>query len=149
MSYVESSINIKASKEDVYELAKDMEKFPEFMQDVKEVKLIKREKNKTVTEWVTDLDGIPINWIEEEDFDEEICLIKYKLIEGDLDKFEGVWKFEKIPEGTKVTLTVDFDLGMPNLEELLGPVSELKVRENSQMMLEGMKNKMEKSRGAN
>jgi len=143
--YVESFINIKALKEEIYKVTKDMEKFPEFMRDVKEVNLIKKEEDKTVTEWITDIDDIMISWTEEENFDDEKCLIKYKLIEGDLDKFEGEWRFEDAPNGTKVTLTVDFDFGMPSMEELLGPVLELKVRENSEMMLEGMKKKMESS----
>ncbi|MDO8885990.1 SRPBCC family protein [Candidatus Oleimmundimicrobium sp.] len=146
MPCVKSSIEIKAPKKDVYKLAKNMESFPSFMRDVKEVKVVKEEKNKTVTEWATEIDDIALNWTEEEWFDDENCLIKYKLIEGDLDKFEGEWKFEEIPEGTRLVLTVDFDFGMPNMEDLIGPVLELKVKENSEMMLEGMKKKMEGSR---
>ncbi|MDI6800107.1 MAG: aromatase/cyclase [Actinomycetota bacterium] len=143
MPYVETSIEIGAGKKDVYELASDMEKFPDFMPDVNEVRLIKKEANRTVTAWETEVDGIPISWTEEEIFDDETPKITYKLLEGDLDKFEGEWRFEETPGGTKVTMTVDFDFGMPNLEELLGPVLEMKVKENSEMMLSGIKTKME------
>lgn len=146
MPYVETSIEIGAGKQDVYKLASDMEKFPEFMPDVNEVKLIKREGNRSVTAWETEVDGIPISWTEEEIFEDSVPKITYKLLEGDLDKFEGEWRFEETPVGTKVTMTVDFDFGMPNLEDLLGPVLEMKVKENSEMMLKGIKDKMEAGR---
>ncbi len=143
MPYVETSIEISADKKGVYELACDMEKFPEFMPDVNQVKTLKRETGKTVTAWETEVDGIPISWTEEEIFDDAAPKITYRLLEGDLDKFEGEWRFEDIAGGTKVTMTVDFDFGMPNLEDLLGPVLEMKVKENSEMMLTGIKTKME------
>ena len=46
--------------------------------------------------------------------------IAYRLIEGDLDKFEGEWNFERTAEGTRVTLTVDgrrFDEGFPGVSK--------------------------------
>ena len=143
MPYVESSISIQGKREDVYELAKDMEQFPQYMPDVASVKVVERVDNSTVTEWETLVEEIPICWKEVDEFNDSELKIKYRLIEGDLDKFEGIWKFENTDEGTKVTLTVDFDFGMPTLAELIGPVLEMKVRENSMMMLEAMKKKIE------
>jgi len=143
MSYVESSVNIQGKIEDVYTLAKNMERYSEYMPDVKEVKVVKRSDNSTVTEWETLVEDIPICWKEMDEFDDKNLRIKYKLIEGDLDKFEGEWIFENVGNETKVTLTVDFDFGMPTLADLIGPVLEMKVRENSMMMLEAMKKKVE------
>ncbi|MFC1629243.1 SRPBCC family protein, partial [Gemmatimonadota bacterium] len=62
---------------------------------------------------------------------------------GDLDSFEGEWTFTPVEEGTDVVLTVHFDFGLPNMEELIGPTLELKVRENSEMMLEALKGHFE------
>lgn len=143
MPYVERSIIIQGAIEDVYELAKDMERYPEFMPDVESVKVIKREPNLTVTEWETSVDGTPIMWTEQDIFDDKSFTIEYQLIEGDLDKFEGIWKFENTPDGTRVTLTVDYDFGIPELTNLIGPTLAEKVGENSEMMLQGMKNRIE------
>ncbi|MFN8612384.1 MAG: aromatase/cyclase [Vulcanimicrobiota bacterium] len=143
MAYVERSILIEGPIERVYELAKDMEAYPEFMPDVESVKVITREPQRTVTEWETSVDGTPILWTEEDRFDDENFVIDYQLIEGDLDKFEGQWRFERCPEGTRVTLTVDYDFGIPELTNLIGPTLEQKVGENSEMMLEGMKRRIE------
>ena len=143
MPYVERTIVIQGPIEAVYELARDMEAYPEFMPDVESVKVIRREPNLTVTEWETSVDGTPIFWTEQDIFDDQNYTIEYQLIEGDLDKFEGVWKFEKTSEGTKVTLTVDYDFGIPELTNLIGPTLQEKVGENSDMMLQGMKQRIE------
>lgn len=143
MSYVESSIVIKGKKKDIYQLAKDMEKYPEYMPDVESVEVIQNDGDATVTDWVTSVEGTPICWKERDQFDDENMRISYRLIEGDLDKFEGEWIFTETNDGTRVTLTVDFDFGMPTLAELLGPILEEKVKENSKMMLRAMKEKVE------
>ncbi|MBI2252863.1 MAG: SRPBCC family protein [Armatimonadetes bacterium] len=143
MPYVKKSLLIKGKSQDIYELTKKMEEYPKFMRDVESVKVLERKNNSTITEWITNVDGTPIIWKELDNFDDENKIIKYKLIEGDLDKFEGEWTFEENQEGTLVSLGVDFDFGIPSLTELIGPTLKLKVEENSQMMLEGLKQKIE------
>lgn len=143
MPYVECSIQIKGNPDAIYALAKDMESFPAYMPDVESVKVLETRANMTVTEWVTNVEGTPIIWTEEDHFDDGGRVITYKLIEGDLDKFEGAWTFVAADGGTLVTLGVDFDFGIPSLTELIGPTLEIKVRENSEMMLTAMKERVE------
>jgi coenzyme Q-binding protein COQ10 len=144
MPYVQTEIVIKGEPEEIFNFARDMEKFPEYMRDVEEVNVLERNNGNTITEWVTNIDGTPLIWTEEDNFDEENLVITYKMIEGDLDKFEGEWKFTPDSNGgCKVTLGVDYDFGMPSLTDLIGPTLKEKVRENSEMMLEGMKKKIE------
>jgi coenzyme Q-binding protein COQ10 len=145
LAYVERDILIEGPIEAVYALARDMEGYPAFMPDVESVKVISKSGPETVTEWETSVDGTPILWTEKDFFDDENYTITYQLIEGDLDKFEGMWKFESTPKGTRVTLTVDYDFGIPELTNLIGPTLAQKVGENSQMMLEGMKRRIESS----
>ena len=143
MGYVERNILINGPIEAVYELAKDMEGYPDFMPDVESVKVVSREGNTTITEWETSVDGTPILWTERDVFDDRDFTIAYQLIEGDLDKFEGLWRFHPREEGTEVVLTVDYDFGIPELTNLIGPTLEQKVGENSEMMLKGMKSRIE------
>lgn len=144
MPYIETSIIIKGDIDKIYNLAKNMEEYPKFMPDVETVKILERGENKTITEWITNVEGTPITWKEEDIFDNPNKIISYRLIEGDLDKFEGAWKFSKTQDGVRVTLGVDYDFGIPSLTELIGPTLEIKVKENSQMMLSGLKNMIEK-----
>jgi len=143
MPYVETTIEIKAPAKKIYELAKDMERYPDFMPDVETVKILERKGNETVTRWKTLVEEAPIEWTEIDIFDDEKTRIDYRLIEGDLDKFEGAWTFTENNGLTKVVLGVDYDFGVPTLAELIGPILQKKVEENSQMMLRALKERCE------
>ena len=143
MPYVESRIAIDAPARRVYELAKDQERFPEFMPDVETVKVLERSETSVISRWKTLVEEAPIEWTEEDRFDDAALRIDYQLLEGDLDKFEGAWTFEHRDGLTHVVLGVDYDFGVPTLAELIGPTLERKVRENSEMMLAALKRQAE------
>jgi ribosome-associated toxin RatA of RatAB toxin-antitoxin module len=145
MPYVESTIVIDAPAQRVYELAKDQEHFPQFMPDVETVTILQRRPDGVISRWKTLVEEAPIEWTEDDRFDDAALRIDYKLIEGDLDKFEGAWTFENRDGRTQVVLGVDFDFGVPTLAELIGPTLERKVRENSEMMLAALKRQAEAS----
>lgn len=143
MPHVETSILVKGPAEAVYALAKNMEGYPEFMKDVVSVRVIERDENTTLTEWVTKLEGRTLQWKEKDMFDDADKHIRYQQTEGDLKQFEGDWFFIETPKGTKVTLTVDFEFGIPMIAALLHPIAKIKVRENCEMMLKAIKQKVE------
>lgn len=143
MPHVEVSKVIRGPRHAVYDLVSDMERFPEFMKDVISVKVLERDGNTTITEWLTRLEGRRLRWKERDVFDEENHHIAYRQTEGDLKQFEGEWILEDVPEGTKVTLTCDFDLGIPMFSALLHPVARIKVKENVQNMLEAVREQVE------
>jgi len=143
MPYVETSIVIAAPARVVYELAKEQERFPQFMPDVETVTVLERHPDHILTRWKTLVEDAPIEWIEEDRFDDEAMRIDYKLLEGDLDKFEGAWTFDESDGMTHVKLGVEYDFGVPTLAELIGPILHKKVEENSLMMLRALKEKSE------
>ncbi len=144
MPYVETTIAIAAPARAVYELAKDQERFPQFMPDVETVSVVERHADHWITRWKTLVEEAPIEWTEEDRFNDDALRIDYKLLEGDLDKFEGAWTFEERDGLTHVLLGVDYDFGVPTLAELIGPTLEKKVKENSEMMLAALKREAEK-----
>jgi coenzyme Q-binding protein COQ10 len=143
MPYVETSIAIAAPARVVYELAKEQERFPQFMPDVETVVIMERRSDCVISRWKTLVEEAPIEWTEEDTFDDEALRIDYKLLEGDLDKFEGAWTFDERDGMTHVVLGVDYDFGVPTLAELIGPTLQRKVRENSEMMLAALKKQAE------
>lgn len=145
MPFVESFIEIAAPARKVYELAKEQERFPEFMPDVESVTVLERHADHILTKWKTLVEEAPIEWIEIDRFDDENARIDYQLTEGDLDKFEGSWTFTETDGVTKVALSVDYDFGVPVLAELIGPTLQRKVQENSEMMLAALKTEAEKA----
>jgi ribosome-associated toxin RatA of RatAB toxin-antitoxin module len=145
MPYVETSIAIAAPARVVYQLAKEQDRFPQFMPDVETVVILERHPDRAISRWKTLVEEAPIEWTEEDRFDDEALRIDYKLLEGDLDKFEGAWTFEERDGTTHVVLGVEYDFGVPTLAELIGPTLERKVRENSEMMLAALKSEAERS----
>jgi ribosome-associated toxin RatA of RatAB toxin-antitoxin module len=143
MPFVECSIDIAAPAPVVYELAKEQERFPEFMPDVETVVVLERHPDHVVTRWKTLVEDAPIEWTEDDRFDDAGLRIDYALIEGDLDTFEGAWTFEQRGGVTRVVLSVEYDFGVPTLAELIGPTLEKKVRENAEMMLAALKREAE------
>jgi ribosome-associated toxin RatA of RatAB toxin-antitoxin module len=145
MPYVEATIAVNASASAVYELAKEQDRFPEFMPDVETVTVLERHPDRVLTKWKTLVEEAPIEWIEEDRFNDDALRIEYKLLEGDLDTFEGAWTFDEVAGVTTVKLTVEYDFGVPTLAELIGPTLQKKVRENSEMMLAALKREAEKA----
>ncbi len=143
MPFVESTIVVRAPARSVYELAKDQERFPEFMPDVELVTVMERDGERIISRWKTLVEEAPIEWIEEDRFDDARLRVDYKLLEGDLDTFEGSWTFDERDGETHVRLAVTYDFGVPTLAELIGPTLHKKVQENSEMMLAALKRKAE------
>jgi len=141
--FIQAEIVVDAPVRDVYELAKDQERFPEFMPDVETVRVLERRPDSILTRWKTLVEDAPIEWTEEDRFDDAATRIDYKLLEGDLEKFEGAWTFEERDGATFVKLGIEYDFGVPTLAELIGPTLAKKVRENADMMLAGLKKEAE------
>lgn len=134
---------VPGAPESAYALAKDMESYPEFMKDVVSLRVVRREGNVQWSEWVGRLQGKHLRWVEEDTFDDAAMTISYRQTEGDLKKFEGKWQF--VPEpggGTRVSLSVDFDLGVPMFAGLLHPVAGAVIRKNCEAMLSGLSERL-------
>jgi ribosome-associated toxin RatA of RatAB toxin-antitoxin module len=115
------------------------------MPDVELVTVLERAGDRVVSRWKTLVEDAPIEWIEEDVFDDAALRVDYKLLEGDLERFEGAWTFDERDGATLVTLGVDYDFGVPTLAELIGPTLHKKVEENSEMMLAALKREAEAS----
>jgi ribosome-associated toxin RatA of RatAB toxin-antitoxin module len=146
MPQVESFINIQGSRDFAYAMAKEMEKYPQYMESVQEVRILTTDplENSTITQWVTNVDGRLIRWTEKDVFDDEAKTISYRQISGDLKKFEGEWRFQSVDGGTRVTLTVAFEFGIPMLAGLLNPILKKKTQANCDAMLLAIKEQVEK-----
>lgn len=143
MPYVEVSLPVSCSKESIYPILKDMERYPDFMRDLVSVEVVERKENTTVTRWISNVDGRVIKWTELDTFDDANMHIAYEQIEGDLKRFSGEWILQETADGTEIKLTVDFEFGIPMIAGLLNPILKKKVRENSMNMLQAIKHKLE------
>lgn len=143
MARVEASTVIHAPIDVVYSRAKDVESFPEFMPDLISVRILERRGVNTVSEWVGNVEGRRIRWVEEDEWDDTQKICRFRQREGDFDRYEGVWTFEEAPEGTKTTISVDFELDIPIIGALLSTLLRTKMRENVERMLQALKGELE------
>ena len=144
MPYVESKITINGDGNKIYEIIKDMASYPNFMKDLVSVEIRERGEDYTISHWVTNADGRKIVWTERDTFYPEDLKITYVQTEGDLKKMEGAWTIVEQADGCEVTLAVDFEFGIPMIAGLLNPILKKKVRENSENMLNSIKEQIEK-----
>ncbi len=144
MPYVESKIKINGTGKRIYDIVKDMAAYPKFMKDLVSVEILERGGDYTVSHWVSNVDGRKIVWTERDTFYPEELKITYSQTDGDLKKMEGEWTI--VPDGgcCEVTLSVDFEFGIPMIAGLLNPILKKKVRENSENMLISIKEQIEK-----
>lgn len=143
MPYVEVSKVVKANRAQILPIIKRMEDYPLFMADLKSVTVLERGDNFTITQWVSNVDGRVIEWTERDTFYDDEWRIHYQQTAGDLKKMEGEWLLSEVEEGTKITLTVDFEFGIPMIAGLLNPILKMKVSDNSENMLAAVKAKIE------
>ena len=144
MPVIEVSKFIKQDRRNIFELFKNMQEFPNFMREVKNIKVTKtKENNKLITEWNIEIDGAPMRWKEQDIFDDEQMTLKFISIKGDFKEYSGEWKLEQFSKGTLLKLLVKIDWGMPAFEKFVGPTLEKIARRLLKSMLNAIKKRME------
>jgi ribosome-associated toxin RatA of RatAB toxin-antitoxin module len=119
---------------DVWRVVSDFEQFPALMPNVLGVEVIGQDGDATVTTWRVVLEGTEMTWDERDVFVPHER-ITFEQVDGDLDVFRGEWTLAERPGGVLVTLTVEFDLGIPSLATVLNPVGVKAIENNSREML--------------
>ncbi len=143
MARVEASTEIRAPLDQVYQLAKDVEAFPQFMPDLQSVRVLDRRNNETVTEWVGLVQGRKVRWVEEDQWEDAQHVCRFRQREGDFTKYEGTWSFAATNGGTRTSLAVEFELDLPLAGPLVSNLLKVLVRKNLESMLAGLKQKLE------
>jgi len=143
VAHVTASTIIKAPLPEVFRVAKDVERFPQFMPDVRSIRILERSGPRLTVEWVGVMQGRKIRWVEEEAWDDAAHRSAFRLVEGDFSKFEGTWTFEAVPEGTSTTLALDYEMELPLAGALLATLLKVLVRKNLESMLASLKSELE------
>ncbi len=145
MPRVESSIVINGPIERVYECAKDVERFPEFMQDVKDVKIIERDGSRVISEWSAYIPDfmMTVKWTEEDLWDDVARKCDFSLIKGDYAAYSGNWTFTTVDGTTRFDSVVDYEYDVPLIGALIKGLVFKKVQENVEQILQSVKAKVE------
>lgn len=137
MPTVTVDLMISAPAHAVWAQVKDVEAYPQFMENVRSVAIIDHADGATrTTRWSTLLKGSVLEWTEVEVIDDASLRIEFQQLDGDLDLFEGHWQLTaSSATKTRVELAVAFEIGIPLLADMLNPVAARALKGNSEAML--------------
>jgi len=144
MPRIEVSANIRGTAIDVYNTIKNMESFPNFIRDIKSLRIIKKLPDKIISTWEIEIEGAPVKWKEEDIFDDKKLELSFNALEGDYKEYRGRWKIIPMHDYTKVVIQADFDWGIPVLEKYVERALKKRARLALSGMLQAIKNKVEK-----
>ncbi len=145
MPTVETTVWINAPLEKVYAIAKDSERYPEFMKEVQSLTVVEREAGRVVSDWVGVVPtfGLKVRWRQEELWDDAAHASAFRQLSGDYDKLEGTWKFREENGGTRFDQFVDYEYNVPTLGPLVKKVIHKIVQNNLESVNEGFKQRAE------
>ena len=98
MPLVEVAEVIPAPVQRVWDVVNDVESYPRLMEHVQSLQVLERGPAYRLTEWVCDLKGCVMRWVEREEFDRDTYRVEYHQLEGDLAAFEGFWQLEPLSD---------------------------------------------------
>ncbi|ARZ72340.1 SRPBCC family protein [Streptomyces sp. HU2014] len=144
MPHVEVKLPIKAPAADAWKAVTRLEDYAAYMENVESVTVLGETAAGTRTsEWSVLLKGSVLEWVEEDELDEDKRVMTFTQVSGDLDEFKGYWQVEDRGDGTAVVVfSVDFEIGIPLLADMLNPVATRALRENSEHMLSAIERRI-------
>jgi ribosome-associated toxin RatA of RatAB toxin-antitoxin module len=165
MPTVESAILIQADVEHVYAIAREVERFPDFMPDVRSVRVLEcsEEGRRTVVEWVGLIPEFKqtVKWVEEDLWGDAEHTCHFRLVRGDFKEYSGLWRFTAAdgsegpgrgcadalgvptPPVTRFESRVSYEYDIPLIGPLIKGVIRKKMQENVDHLLQAIKARAE------
>src|SRR4051794_12383729 len=140
MPEVALELDIQAPAAKVWQVVTDIERYPDLMDSVRWVKIVDGvDPRARRSAWSVLLKGSILEWEELERLDPDAMVMEFHQVAGDMETFDGEWRVTALDTGhTNVTLHITFEIGIPLLADMLNPVAERSLRDNSREMLLGI-----------
>ncbi len=129
---------LRADPRKAFDVVYDVEHFPSFMPNVTAARVISSDGDRKTVEWDMLIDGAPLNWTEDILYDRDLLTADFKALDGAFSHFDGTWRVWAGANGTELEVSVFYDLGLPEIEDIIGPVLEERMRQNLDAMLESI-----------
>ena len=148
MPRIEQSIEIAATIDCVFKIARDVETFPQFMEDLKSLTVLERSEdgNRTVTEWTGLIREFKmvVKWTQEDCWDTQRYRDEFKMIRGDMNSMSGYWQFTANGADTTFESVMDYEYDVPLIGPMIKSLIKKKMTDNIQATLVAIKNRAEK-----
>lgn len=125
------------SAERVWQKVRAFREYASFMDHVISIEILEDHGAQLTSSWVVLFNGNELTWTERDVIDDSRRCIEFSQIEGDLEVWRG--KVEVCGDkSSSACYTVEFDLGVPALADLLHPLGKKAIEENCKQMLESI-----------
>jgi ribosome-associated toxin RatA of RatAB toxin-antitoxin module len=148
---VRNSLVIAAPPETVYAIARDVERFPEFMPEVQRITILEASPDgrRQVVEWVGVIPTfrLTVKWSEEDLWDDEERTCRFTQVKGDFTEYGGTWRFLPEGDGTRFESEVHYELVIPTVGPLIKGVVRKIMTDNMTRLQEAIRAKAEGAGG--
>jgi ribosome-associated toxin RatA of RatAB toxin-antitoxin module len=143
---IRNSIHIDAPPAAVYAVARDVERFPDFMPDVQRITVLERDGDaRQVVEWVGTIPAfkLTVKWTEEDLWDDEARTCRFSQVKGDFSRYGGLWRFDPDGDGTRFESEVDYEIEIPTIGPLIKGVIRKIMTDNVDRLQQAIKRRVE------
>jgi ribosome-associated toxin RatA of RatAB toxin-antitoxin module len=106
----------------------DCASIPSYIPEVAGAEILGEDGDRRTTRWAVLLGGPRLEWVEEDSIDHERRRIDFRQTEGPLSRCTGHWQIGADGPLTTVELHIDFEIGIPLMDAMLGPIAERTLR---------------------
>lgn len=141
--YIESSVLVKSDKRKVFEVMADVEKWPEFLSLHRKQKILSISEKEGNIVNITLERGGKIRWRLFITINNNDCSIISKQIQGPVKGLEARWRFEELPEGTKMTITHQLNYKIFLIGKLIEIIAAKVIKKLTKNTLKAVKRRVE------
>ncbi len=116
----------------------DFARYPEIAEAVRSVSVQPGPDSSLLADWEVNFRAGILRWQEQDRIHWSERRVSFHQVTGDLAYSAGEWRIDEHANGLVVRFISDFDLGIPSLEPLLGPVAERALRANIEQIIHGL-----------
>jgi ribosome-associated toxin RatA of RatAB toxin-antitoxin module len=110
-----NSIIMRAPKTSIFEMAANLELWPQILPHYRYIRFLERSPNRNVVVMAATRSGIPISWTSEQIIDRDKCEIHFHHLKAWTRGMRVVWMFQETPEGVLVEISHDLQFRVPAL----------------------------------
>lgn len=134
--------NRESLRDKAYLKIKDIEKYPDYMESISSIEILEQDEESITARWNGSIDGAPLTWVQKNEFLDDKQEIHFEAIEGDFEIFKGKWSIGSYKKDLLLQLEIEYRLGIPVIEDVLGPILSEKIKTNSIAMLEAIASRL-------
>jgi ribosome-associated toxin RatA of RatAB toxin-antitoxin module len=120
----------------IWDALLDCVSLPSYVPEIAEAEILDQHGDRRTTRWAVLLGpvagvapaGPRLEWVEEDSIDHERRRIDFRQTEGPLSRCAGHWQIGTDGPLTTVELHIDFEIGIPLMDAMLGPIAERTLR---------------------